>query len=92
MIKSILELKFEEEIRDKMFLAKKECKYNPTRFHQMINNHGGVETAKRLIAQAQKNGNTSDGFTTLYLCDRLDLTMENSLYLLRMKLRIAKWY
>jgi len=38
MIKSILELKFEEEIRDKMFLAKKECKYNPTRFHQMINN------------------------------------------------------
>ena len=54
MIKSILELKFEEEIRDKMFLAKKECNYNPTRFHQMINNHGGVETAKRLIAQAQK--------------------------------------
>lgn len=47
-------------------------------FHQMINNHGGVETAKRLIAQAQKTGNTSDGFTTLYLCDRLDLTMENS--------------
>ena len=44
MIKSILELKFEEEIRDKMFLAKKECNYNPTRFHQMINNHGGVET------------------------------------------------
>lgn len=61
-----------------MFLAKKECNYNPTRFHQMINNHGGVETAKRLIAQAQKTGNTSDGFTTLYLCDRLDLTMENS--------------
>ena len=68
MIKSILELKFEEEIRDKMFLAKKECNYNPTRFHQMINNHGGVEIT----------GNTSDGFTTLYLCDRLDLTMENS--------------
>lgn len=52
MIKSILELKFEEEIRDKMFLAKKECNYNPTRFHQMISNHGGVGTAKRLIAQA----------------------------------------
>ena len=26
MAKTILELKFEEEIRDKMFLAKKECK------------------------------------------------------------------
>lgn len=54
MIKSILELKFEEEIRDKMFLAKKECNYNPTRFHQMINNHGGVETAKRLLHRRKK--------------------------------------
>lgn len=27
MAKTILELKFEEEIRDKMFLAKKECNY-----------------------------------------------------------------
>lgn len=54
MAKTILELKFEEEIRDKMFLAKKECNYNPTRFHQMITNHGGAGTAKRLIAQAQK--------------------------------------
>lgn len=43
-----LEDKFEEELKTKMFLAKKECKYNPTRFNQMLARHGGVDTAKRL--------------------------------------------
>ena len=73
-----LAIKFEEEIRAKMLHAKKECRYNPTRFNQMIAKYGGVETAKRLIANALQTGNTSDGFTTLCLCGRLDLTMENS--------------
>ena len=45
-----LAIKFEEEIRAKMLHAKKECRYNPTRFNQMIAKYGGVETAKRLIA------------------------------------------
>ena len=70
--------KFEEELKTKMFRAKKECKYNPTRFNQMLAAHGGVETAKRLIANARKTGNTSDGFSTLFLCGRLDLSMEDS--------------
>ena len=43
-----LAIKFEEEIRAKMLHAKKECRYNPTRFNQMIAKYGGVETAKRL--------------------------------------------
>ena len=73
-----LAIKFEEEIRAKMLHAKKECRYNPTRFNQMIAKYGGVETAKRLIANALQTGNTSDGFTTLCLYGRLDLTMENS--------------
>ncbi len=60
------------------FMQKKECRYNPTRFNQMIAKYGGVETAKRLIANALQTGNTSDGFTTLCLYGRLDLTMENS--------------
>ena len=60
------------------FMQKKECRYNPTRFNQMIAKYGGVETAKRLIANALQTGNTSDGFATLCLCGRLDLTMENS--------------
>ncbi|HIR31102.1 MAG TPA: hypothetical protein IAB83_03720 [Candidatus Faecousia faecavium] len=37
---------FEEELKEKMFRAKKECKYNPTRFNQMLARYGGVETAK----------------------------------------------
>lgn len=73
-----LAYRFEEEIKNKMFRAKKECKYNPTRFNQMLAKYGGVETAKRLIANALQTGNTSDGFTTLCLCGRLDLTMEDS--------------
>ena len=74
----ILEKTFEEELKLKMFRAKKECNYNPTRFNQMLATYGGVETAKRLIANAQKNGNTSEGFSTLFLCGRLDLSMEES--------------
>ena len=69
---------FEEELKDKMLRAKKECKYNPSRFNQMLARYGGVETAKRLIDTAIQTGNTSDGFTTLLLCNRLDLTMEHS--------------
>ena len=40
---------FEEELKDKMMRAKKECKYNPTRFNQMLARYGGVATAKQLI-------------------------------------------
>lgn len=52
----VLTRTFEEELREKMIQAKKECKYNPTRFNQMLAQYGGVETARRLIASAQKNG------------------------------------
>lgn len=75
---TILENKFEEEVKDKMIRAKKECKYNPTRFNQMLARYGGVETARILISRARQTGNMSDGFTTLYMCNRLDLTMEDS--------------
>lgn len=73
-----LACQFENELKDKMLRAKKECKYNPTRFNQMLARYGGVETAKRLIANSIATGMTSDGFTTLFLCGRLDLTMEHS--------------
>lgn len=70
--------KFEKELKIKMLRAKKECKYNPTRFNQMLAAYGGVETAKRLISNARKTGNTSEGFSTLFICRRLDLSMEDS--------------
>lgn len=73
-----IRLDFENELRNKMFLAKKECQYNPTYFNQMLAEIGGVATAKRLIEKALATGNPSDGFTTLLLKGRLDLTMEDS--------------
>ena len=74
----VLEKKFEAELIYKMQRAKKECKYNPTRFNQMLARYGGVETAKRLIRAEMETGQTSDGFGTLFICGRLDLTMEDS--------------
>ena len=59
------ELQFENELRDKMLRAKRECKYNPTRFNQMLAQYGGVGTAKRLIASGIATGTTSDGYASL---------------------------
>ena len=78
MEKTNIEKVFEAELIDKMQRAKKECKYNPTRFNQMLSRYGGVETARRLIQNGIATGQTSDGFATLYMCNRLDLTMEHS--------------
>ena len=70
-----LEHQLKLELEDKMRRAKKECQYNPTRFNQMLARYGAVETAKRLISNAKKTGIVSDGFTTLYLCGRVDFTV-----------------
>ncbi len=70
----VLARTFEEELRAKMIQAKKECKYNPTRFNQMLAQYGGVETARRLIASAR----LSEGLSALWSCGRLDLSMEES--------------
>ena len=50
--------------------AKQQAGYTATRFHQMLTEHGGVETARRLLPQM------SDGFTELWRRNRLDLTVE----------------
>ena len=73
-----LAFRFHNELIEKMHIAKKECHYNPTRFNQMISEIGGVETAKKLIDKAMRKGDSSDGFRTLYILNRLDLTMEDS--------------
>jgi hypothetical protein len=39
----------------------------------MLSEHGGVETARRLVGSSQP----SEGFTQLYLKRRLDLTVES---------------
>ena len=67
-----LEDQFDEAMLEIYRRALSECKYNATRFLQMVNQHGGLQAAKTLI-----NAPTlSDGFTALWQCGRLDLTVE----------------
>lgn len=51
---------------------KKEIGYNPTRFNQMVAEHGGPEAARLLL----KGRDASDGFTTLWEAGRLDMSCE----------------
>ena len=52
--------------------AKRELSYNATSFLAMVSEHGGVETAHRLLATDKP----SEGFTTLWSSGRLDLSVE----------------
>lgn len=52
--------------------AKADCKYNAARFLQMVGDRGGLQTAKYLLHAP----GLSDGFTALWECKRLDLTVE----------------
>ncbi len=51
--------------------ARNDAGYPATRFFQMLGDHGGVETARRLLPHM------SDGFVQLWQRGRLDLTMES---------------
>jgi hypothetical protein len=52
--------------------AKNEAKYNATRYLHMLDAHGGINTAHLLI----NSPTVSEGYTSLYLKGRLDLTVE----------------
>lgn len=52
--------------------ARSETGYNATIFLRMLNDKGGLSTAKYLI----NTPNPSDGYTRLYERGRLDLTVE----------------
>lgn len=73
-----LAYQFETELRNKMLLAKKECRYNPIRFNQMLEQYGGVAAAKRLIQSAKETGVIPTGYARLLEEGRLDLTVEHS--------------
>jgi hypothetical protein len=51
--------------------------YRPTRFLEMVSEHGGVETAHRLLASDK----IQDGLAQLFLLGRLDLTVEHHVLL-----------
>lgn len=52
--------------------AKTECHYNASRFLQMVGERGGLGAARYLLHAPD----LSDGFTALWECNRLDLTVE----------------
>lgn len=62
---------FDEAMMQIYVRAKNEAAYTAARFHQMLLEHGGAETARRLLPQM------SDGFTQLWQRNRLDLTVES---------------
>ena len=67
-----LEAQFDRAMFDVYRRAKAEAKYNATIFLQMLTDNGGLRTAKTLINAVRP----SDGYTALYLRERLDLTVE----------------
>lgn len=69
---SPLEMDFHKEMLAIYRNAKEGCGYNATRFRHMVANEGGLKTAKKLLATSEP----SDGFTALWECGRLDLTVE----------------
>jgi len=52
--------------------AKSEAGYTPSEFFRMLSDHGGYETARRLI----RASTISSGYVRLYELQRLDLTVE----------------
>lgn len=62
---------FDEAMMQIYLVAKNQAGYNATRFLQMLGEHGGLETARRLLPHM------SDGFTQLWQRSRLDLTVES---------------
>ena len=65
-------VEFNEAMMDVYRKAKEECGYNATYFLNMLLDHGGVETAHRLLAGPAPQA----GFTKLWENGRLDLTVE----------------
>ena len=71
-MRSELERGFHYAMIDLYRRAKDECSYNSTRFLNMVNEHGGLETARILL----NSTDVSDGYTAMWERQRLDLTVE----------------
>lgn len=66
------EREFHREIVEGADRLKREIGYHPTRFNQMVAEHGGPEAARQLL----KGRDASDGFTTLWEAERLEMSVE----------------
>ena len=67
-----IEKEFDIAMMDIYHRAKYEARYNATRYLQMLQEHGGLGTAKILL----HTPHVSDGYTALWERGRLDLTVE----------------
>ena len=67
-----LESAFHQKMLDVYEKAKTECNYNAARFHQMVQERGGFDTAKKLLA----SNHYPEGLTRLWELGRLDISME----------------
>ena len=67
-----LELEFHEAMLNIYHRAKRETGYNATYFLRMVDSHGGLEAAKRLIS----TDTPSEGYTKLWEHGRLDISVE----------------
>lgn len=68
--------KLEQQFHQSMIQVYKDalahCKYKAAYFLQMVNERGGLAAARYLIA----TDTPSEGFTKLWECGRIDLTVE----------------
>lgn len=67
-----IERSFNEAMMNVYRRAKTEAGYTASIFHRMLMDHGGVETAHRLLAEQ----NVSEGYGELYIRKALHLTVE----------------
>lgn len=69
-----LEDAFDVAMLDIYHRAKRECNYNATYFHRMVQERGGIGAAKQLLSTGPDD--FAQGFTELYMCGRLDISVE----------------
>lgn len=74
--RAALERRFDAAMLD-IYHGASRLGYRPTRFLEMVQVHGGVETAHRLLATEK----VQDGLGELFLLGRLDLTVERHVLL-----------
>jgi len=67
-----IETSFHNAMLDIYKEAKEQCHYNATYFLRMVNEIGGLEAGKRLLSTDAPQY----GFTKLWECGRLDLSVE----------------
>jgi len=67
-----LKRKLESEMENQYNIVKEKKYWNPSRFYQMLKEHGGYETALKLLSTK----GVSEGFIKLIEYNRIDLSVE----------------